>query len=142
MFYLRLLLFFGAVGLVFWAFWRLVMAYTSQRWPATEGTITCCEVRSIADGGFFVRLRYAYALKTEIFSGSRLSFGRFGGTTVTKAQRTAGRYQVGTTVQVYYAPRHPKLSVLEPGISYEVFGMVGITIAIAALGLLTLFIRL
>ena len=96
----------------------------AQHWPSRKGTITLSYARKISNP------REAPWWKTEIcgryldngekFCISRVSYGefRFGGGKASSEAKVA-KYPVGREVEVYYAPEHPKRTILEPHASWK-----------------------
>lgn len=97
-------------------------AQLSQSWPATQGQITDSHVsRSVdtdSEGAtstmYSARVEYSYQVGGQVYSGHNIGFGFTPSySNQSKAQVTAARYSVGSTVTVYYDPSNPSEAVLE-----------------------------
>lgn len=104
-----------------------VMAYNIARqveaaaFPQAPGTITHSEMGwyTDKDGDTFVAadIRYRYTVGARTFDGDRLRFStaNFHTSETGWAERAVRRYPVGAAVGVYYDPRDPAQSLLQPG---------------------------
>lgn len=61
-----------------------------------------------------VDIRYQYQLSGKNFEGKRVKFGGQGGMTRVAAEQLVAKYPAGATVDVYYDPKSPAQSALEP----------------------------
>ena len=116
----------------------VVHARASSAWPHVSGKITHSEIdrSSNSDGtSYKPRVHYTYSVNGEPFTGERICFGlanmsagyRF-------AQAYTKRYQVGSSVDVYYDPVQPASAVLEPGLSKRAFIPMSFGLAFAFMG--------
>jgi len=78
----------------------------SQSWPSVAGTITKSE-EEVDDDMTYDAIAYVFIVNDRQYTGERVSFGF--------SSHALERYPVGRTVQVYYSPENPTVSVLEPG---------------------------
>ena len=124
------------VGLTFFVFglwlfnlglldtWRGI---SSTHWPAVEGFFqnnTETEVRTVRPYGTTIspRLKYTYTVADETYISSRWRFDAsfmFYGNEI--MDELTGKYFPPNKLQVYYHPRKPDLSVLDPGFRKVVF---------------------
>jgi hypothetical protein len=93
----------------------------SEDWPSTEGVIITSEVKTDfgksddVDPKHNAAITYRYTVDGTEYTGERISFA---GQTFLKKGRADSlvmRYNVGKRVKVYYNPKTPHVSVLEPG---------------------------
>ena len=93
----------------------------SLKWPATKGVILSSTVKTDlgksddVDPKYTAAITYRYAVEGYEYTGNRVSFG---GQTFLKKGRADSlvmRYNKGKRVKVYYDPKTPHVSVLEPG---------------------------
>ncbi len=100
---------------------ELINDLGSSAWPTTSGHIISSNVEQFQESGdtyFDPRVEYEYAVDERTFRSERIRFGGFvpalpGSTT--EANEVILRYPSGASVQVYFYPSDPSLSVLEPG---------------------------
>jgi hypothetical protein len=104
----------GVDGVLIWTFAQQVRA---ARFPATEGTITRCEVRTTPDGEDVTHqldVAYEYEVGGKRYTGTRYSYDEV--VTNTSAWHTVrDKLPVGSRVPVTYNPADPAASVLHPG---------------------------
>jgi len=106
----------GAIN-VAWAVARFPRAFSSARWPTTEGLIMARDLDD-SPGKYQPLFEYRYQVDGVPFRGSRISFGPpFNPQAFQRALVTYHQYPPGKAVTVYYDPQHPDRSVLEPGIN-------------------------
>lgn len=116
---------FALVGVI-----SLQPALRSLRWPAASGEIT--ESDPVAG------VRYTYTAAGRVYTGSRVSFhdsGLFSGRLGAPTAQTPAGYPAGMVVQVYYDPKAPDRSVLEPGAGTLAFLPVGVGGLLFVIGL-------
>lgn len=114
----------------------------SESWPTTQGTIRTSEVRvtKTFEGPIYkVDIKYKYRANGEDHWGDRLHFQGVQGEYIfdfrDEADSLAREYPLGRLVTVYYDPKSPERSTLNPGIraaNYWDFGgpIVGVGIFI------------
>ena len=132
--------FFPAVAAIFIVHGVLgiISALESLRWPQTSGVILSAMVE---DSGNHYRaaVSYRYEVNGQELIGKRVRFGDSVGTSFAfPARRLVRRFVPGSTVTVWYNPKKPMASVLEPGVTtlliLEVaFGCLFFAIAMARL---------
>lgn len=133
--------------------WNIVEAYRSRSWPSVQGVILSSKAQSSPDNqtpshgtGIHIsdtaraEIRYRYEVDGtsyendcvrfgQVYSSSRL-FGR--------AKATASRHPPGPGT-IYYDQKSPDRSVLEPGFSFDVFLMPGVSLIFTGLGVALVF---
>jgi hypothetical protein len=127
----------GAATWLLWIAWQFRMATRSRTWPSVGGRVTSGEVGSTTnEGGLSVyraKVRYEYEVFGRTFTGKRLFFGDDAGWfQKAVAQDRVERYAVGTPVQVFYDPKSPARSALEPGIDAELWKGLAVAVAVGA----------
>jgi len=85
-------------------------AYISTKWPSVVGTIECSWTTVQPTKP---KITYRYSVKGNEFTGNKIAFRDVVGTI--EAKRAMHLYPVGKTVKVYYDPKDPYKSILEPG---------------------------
>lgn len=100
---------------------RTMQGLASKGWPSTPGIVRSSGVstRYDEDGTMHkANIVYEYVAGGARQFGERRSFSDYRSSSGLLAHRIVARYPVGTQVRVYYHPRKPELSVLEPGINW------------------------
>ena len=100
-------------------------ARESVTWPAVKGLIARSEMTSHLSSGahgssstvYHAEILYNYRLSGVPYSSNRVSFGDYDSGFPSHAQAIVNRYPKGISVQVYYNPQSPELSVLETGVN-------------------------
>lgn len=129
------------IGLSWWG-WRILQnAQVSESWPSTSGEITASSIRTDHDDDgttYHAEVRFAYVVDDQRYNEDTVSFGQYGSSNRSHAEEIVSRYPTGQAVTVYYDPADPATAVLEPGVtwsSYMILGM-GLLFAIIAVFLL------
>lgn len=91
-------------------------AIRSLFWPTTEGIIKKSDTHFNSET-YDVLIAFQYSINGHDYSGTRVAFVTTPDNIYYFAKRIVRRYPIGSSVQVYYAPDNPTLSVLERGIS-------------------------
>ena len=93
----------------------LLAARASERWPETEGLII--ESRTTSNCVLCrPTINYHYDVKGQSFVGSNITAGRQDYYNRGEAKAKASSYTVGSKLAVYYDPKDPAVSCLEPGV--------------------------
>ena len=137
------LMFIGEVG-------DIVRGFASKSWSSTQGVVLSSRVSSSPglDVIWHPVVTYQYTVDDRAFEGDVIAFHslsgpRVGGSNRADVQEMADGYAVGTTVEVYYDPQDPAVSVLQPGASYtNIFGPVfSLVVLVIGISILWLFKR-
>jgi hypothetical protein len=94
---------------------RLLAARTSARWPETDGLI----IESRAGSNCthcWPTINYYYTVASQSFVGSNITAGTQDYYNRGEANAKASSYTVGSKLAVYYDPKDPAVSCLEPGV--------------------------
>lgn len=122
--------------------WAVARGLVARAWSVVSGEITQSEVKVSPSriGSYYTpRVSYQYRVNGVTYSGWRLVFGDASLKREASARRRAESFQVGNQVKVYYNPREPSQSVLEPGVGFWTLfpalmgGLVFVILAIATL---------
>jgi hypothetical protein len=94
---------------------RLLAARASERWPETEGLII--ESRTTSNCVLCrPTINYHYDVKGQSFVGSNMTAGPQDYYNRGEAKAKVSSYTVGSKLAVYYDPKDPAVSCLEPGV--------------------------
>jgi hypothetical protein len=95
----------------------------SASWPATTGTIIKTNlVHTVArhNDGYVPGLQYRYEVDGRVYVGTRIDFHTQDSVHAKEsAESWLYKYSRGSTVRVYYDPKNPNITILEPGIKPE-----------------------
>ncbi len=117
------------VGLMVWGAIVLRNASLSSNWPAVQGEIVRSFVREDHDEDgttYHAEISYTYVANDQRYTAVTVNFGQYGSSNTSHAQEIVSRYPLGKKVMVYYDPEKPETAVLEPGVtwsSYLILGM-------------------
>ncbi len=117
-----------------------ITAFKSKSWPSVDGKILSSvfyETMATAEeaAGFHPRILYEYTVGGTSYESYRVDLRQSALVFFTKkpADRMVSRYTPGATVSVYYNPKIPQLSVLEPGIVFDfMFYVVAFSVPVVA----------
>lgn len=113
----------------------ILRGYTSKRWPRTSGIIveSYLEEQFHAEERwlFVPRVRYHYVVRGNEYESTTITFPTWGSTSRHRAETTLAQYPVTAAVSVSYLPENPVISVLEPGLTSNVF--IGVSIGLTFL---------
>ena len=110
----------------------------ARTWPSREGTVThslASRTGSIRRSDYWEPLiRGTYDDTGEAFWISKVQYGEFRlGNGQSRSVEQVAKYPVGSKVQVYYPPSHPRDTILEPFASWDhllVMGGIGVGFAL------------
>ncbi len=139
---------FGCVGSVFivgiffvvgvavsWWGWRILQnARVSASWPTTSGQIAYSEVRIDRDEDgttYHADVTFDYVVDDRRYSADTVNFGEYGSSNRRHAEEIVAQYSVGQAVTVYYNPAEPETAVLEPGVTWSSYLVLGIGLIFA-----------
>jgi hypothetical protein len=126
-------------GLSFWGWNILNNAKASISWPTAQGEIIKSQVthRSNSDGdSYSPEVTYTYPVNSRSYKSYTIKFGENSYDSKRRAEEIAASYQVGNNVTVYYDPKNPGNSVLEPGVSSGSYIVLGIGLLFLTIGLI------
>ena len=119
-----------------WGILQLYDAARSYNWPHASGTIISSVARSKLmrgrHGEFITRwpdVQYEYVVGNRRFVGDRIMFAHRG-FSKSETQRLVETYPVNKIIAVYFDPRNPNSAVLEPGIWWLFFPILGFAIVL------------
>ena len=119
---LRDLAFTAGSGAVFVYYgWAAARGLAARGWSVVSGEIPQSEIKESRGryGRYYTpRVSYEYRVNGVTYSGWRVVFGDASFTSDASARERAASLQVGNQVKVYYNPRAPGQSVLEPGVGF------------------------
>jgi hypothetical protein len=99
------------------------VVWQACRWPTTRGRVVSTGVRSFefssGEGSSSTRYKpnvvYRYEVNSQQYSGDKVNYDLLAsGMSESYAQKIAAQYQVGQEVTVYYNPKNPADSMLNP----------------------------
>jgi hypothetical protein len=124
-----LLVFVGVgIGLSIWGWSVLQNARVSESWPTTSGEVLSANVRIDDDDdgtSYFGDVTYSYAVDDFRYTSDSVSFGQYGSSNRDHAEGIVARYPVGSQVTVYYDPEDVETAVLEPGVTWSSYLLIG-----------------
>ena len=111
----------------------------AKRWPVTTGTVLTSKVvprmrnpktgRRYKTTLYVPVVVYSYEVDGEELKNDIVHFGAFNTNIPSVAESTASRYLEGDEVKVFYNPKNPKDSLLDPAkitITTKIFSVLGI----------------
>lgn len=117
-------------------------AIQSNQWQSVKGRIISSEISErrteSEQGSKFIRsakVVYQYSVNNKRYTSTRISFWK-----KTYAEISIKRYPAGKRVVVYYAPKNPKESVLDKGLSIGFYVLAFIMLFFASLLVISLVI--
>ncbi len=111
----------------------------AKSWPTAKGRIIKSRVEELRTSSkiriarLCLNLDYLYLVGNQVFEGHRLNSGWRCFASENYIKNILKKYPVGKNVLVHYNPQKPQISLLEPGLNWSVFLMIG-------LGLITISI--
>ena len=96
-------------------------ANVSKDWPIAQGMVSFSDIRSsISDGDemYRVDLEYNYTVKAKNYTGNRISTISSSTNSLSEVENDLSKYPEGGIVSVYYNPKAPSISMLEPGAGF------------------------
>jgi hypothetical protein len=126
------LLVFGGVGAWFlgYGLWCFVYAVSCPEWPQVAGAVVTSDLqRSVDRNGATYRAEvvYKYTIAGREYVADRVFFGdAFYSSFTAAAVREVERYQPGSSVQVRYDAQNPQRAVLEAGVNWQLYLILGL----------------
>ena len=132
----------GAFG---WGTVLAISAIGSANWPTAPGRIITSKAvtensADSSDTMYHADIRYSYIVEGVTYTGNRVRFGEFSTNDRDYVWRTVKRYPVAKEVSVHYNPQEAGKSVLETGINWMVYSLLGGGLAFGTAGVLLQFI--
>ncbi len=105
---------------------RLFKALSSLGWQESEAEVLSTHIQSQGIPGkhgrcYETSVSYRYAADGTSYESDRVSFDPAYLNTYEKTLGLAARYPQGAKIRIFYNPRHPEESVLEPGVHWSHF---------------------
>ena len=126
---------------ILWCLYKVWLGNRSSNWPSVVGKISEVNIahRPGSEGGgaeYQPRVRYLYAVhgtQYENNSGIHRVLNDWG--TKQQAEHEVARYAGREDVRVFYNPRRPSMSVLEPGVSLSLLWLIPFASLLIVIGL-------
>jgi len=134
------------VFIFIWGAWSAKNGKASEEWADASGFIIKSYIKApdgdIATardkfGRFQTKIIYQYTAGGRLYSGSNIAFGDFSIRSRKQAITVSQKYPEGKRITIYYDPDNPGNSVLEPGISMNCYGFMGLGFTAMAAGIFT-----
>ncbi len=137
------------LGSIYFIFVSIPKAINSKNFPVVEGRVTSGGVSASRFNGVGVEaadrvkaysavITYKYIVNGKSFTSYKRRWHEAQTTFHPYHKRIANRYPRGKTINVYYNPNKPHVSVLEPGIGLG--SILGIFISLGSMAFLVFFI--
>lgn len=138
------------LGTSYYGYRLIRRARASTQWPAAQGQIESSTVDvererdRDSDGDvhyktkYIPRTVYSYQVGGTDYIGEQVSFGRTSSSSPNWAYRLRDLYPAGTEVSVYYDPADPQEAVLQPGVKWTTYLVLGIGAVFALTGVMIL----
>jgi hypothetical protein len=130
------------VGISIWGVSIVRNGAASENWPSTAGEIVEAYVRDSTDEDgttYHAEVTFRYTVNDQWYAGDTVNFGEYGSSDYSHAQEIVDRYSSGQRVTVYYKPDSPGTAVLEPGLTWSSYLVLGIGLCFAGVPMLILF---
>jgi hypothetical protein len=121
-------------------------AKASAEWPTVQGTVMHSDVvreRGTGDNRgkyhYEADVMFEFELDGQTYSSNNVSFGEYASSQASHAREIVRRYPEGSRVTVYYNPEDPDTAVLEPGVSWSSYILLGMGILFCAIGFFGFF---
>ncbi len=121
--------FLAGAGVSWWGWGILQNAQRSESWPSTAGQITYSNVRESRDDDgttYYADVEFSYVVDDQRYTADTVSFGQYGSSNRRHAADIVAKYPQGMAVTVYYDPAAPETAVLEPGVTWSSYAILGI----------------
>lgn len=129
---------------IIWTGLRGREIWSSSQWVKITGTVLSSTMDYQGGGewpcpkkkdSFFPNIIYRYEVGNRIYTSDCVSFENVGMAEET-AQAIADQFNMGEEIEVFYNPKNPRQSVLEPGVPISQFWFLGGGIFMASVGFL------
>ncbi len=128
------------IGLSIWGWNVLQNARVSESWPTTTGEILSSNVRIDDDDegtSYFGDVTFRYVVADLPYTSDNVSFGQYGGNR-SHAEEIVAKYPVGSQVTVYYDPNEVETAVLEPGVTWSSYFLIGMGVLFTCIPIIIL----
>lgn len=102
----------------YWGVTQADLSSASRTWPSTQGRVISSYV-DVSKGSkgtsYWPVVEYQYKVGRLTMENNKIQFGQNGSARQADALATVEKYREGRAVAVYYNPRAPAISCLEPG---------------------------
>lgn len=130
----------GAIGSFLYCIHFIPEALASTKWPNVEGEIVTSQVGIKKGGGrgsaSYPIILYSYIIRGLSYQAARIKVGaqELSSTSDNWSFGTLEKYPVGKKVVIFFNPKAPAKSVLEPGINSRIylFGVIALVLAVIA----------
>lgn len=127
--------------LIFLGIGTVKQAFASRNWPSCSGKILSSSVEKTSSGvgknrssSYTAAVLYEYRVAGQRYTSNQIFFGQYNFGSRSPAQALAAKYPAGKRVLVYYEPQNPANAVLQPGVSWASFAVLGFGIIFSAVG--------
>jgi hypothetical protein len=108
---------------------QIYLGIHSWNWPCVSGAILTSRLGisqgSDGDVFYYPRIKYQYWVYGMSYTSTKIFFGDSVSSSSHSSNRRVKKFYPGKSVRVYYYPRNPRISVLEPGLQTEIFLAIG-----------------
>lgn len=130
---------FFAFIFLFLGLWSLTIGFSmglegwkAKSWPLAKGRVIISKVEEWRTPGkiriarLCLNMDYLYIVGEKVYEGHRLDSGWRCFGSESHLKEVLERYPSGKEVQVFYNPEYPEKSMLEPGLNWSIFFMIGL----------------
>jgi hypothetical protein len=134
---------FGGGLLLFWGIPNYSRAKASTEWPAVEGEVVASQVEKSSSfknnktrTTYFAVVQFSYDIDGQHYESDAIwPGGGYQSTSLAPHQAVVDRYPPGKKMPVYYDPAIPHRGVLEPGVHFTEYMLLGISGGFLACGI-------
>ena len=111
---------------------KAIEGLKARSWPRAQGRIITSGIHSLQTrqkiriARLCFDVDYLYLVGKEVYEGNRVNVGWRCFGSEEHVKELARKYPSGKEVEVYYDPRNPSRSLLEPGLDWSVFLLWGV----------------
>ena len=137
------------IGISIWGAVVLKNAKASESWPSVLGEVTESHVVKDTDRdsdgrydtSYHAKVVYRYEVEGAEYTSDTVSFGEHGTDKPGPANEIVKRYPKDGEVKVHYHPQKPETSVLEPGVTWSSYLILGFGLVFIGGGVACCFSR-
>jgi hypothetical protein len=123
----------------FWALPGYFRAKASTDWPTVDGRVDFSQVNSAREKkktNYWAEVRYSYDVAGKSYQSDDIwASGGYRSTSKATHQAVVDRYPPQKAVKVYYDPQKPDSGILEPGVTFANYMLLGIGGVLFVVGL-------